>query len=690
MPRAGTLGHHQVYGQGDNGFGAPALSVASAVFGRLQRIRGRRSVRPVWRAPPFQRCWLTGIDSLNLAEVSGTLASRSTATLGQCPSAAPPEPASHREQHSPSDHELHRSADGAGPDGNHAGPTPARHHHRSGRVRKTRLALEVARRLTGRFEDGVWLVQLDNLEDAQLVSTAIAMVLGVREHPGLSVAESVSKVAGPRHMLLLLDNCEHVIDAAAEAAERLLLAGDDLRILATSREPLGLPGEARLRLPALSLPSPHVDVWEEGHCESVELFLARAALSNPDFTLDEASYPAVESLMQRLDGLPLAIELAAARLDVLGLPQLVAGVGERYANLVDRSRRVSKRQRSLQATVDWSIRLLEPAEERAFRRLSVFPAPFSIDAAQAVVGRDATELVESLVRRSLVTPPRPGADGRYRYGMLETLRSSGSGLLDESDDGLERIEALVGWAVHEAVEVSAGFDGPDDSEAGLWFDAETHNLLEALEWALANQPGVAVRLALAMSPWWLLRGQLGEGRTYLARALQAEPAAPAEVTASAHAWMGWMCCDSGHFTTMIGHMEQAANLWRASKYVARHRRAQRADHALLDLGRSAEAMGAGVGRPWIRLVPSGMRRGGSTRGALADIGLATGDFPGARAYSQEAEASDRSQVAGQSGALRGDGSRRRPRGDWPTRRGRAPGVRAHFEPLPIRPDGRAA
>jgi predicted ATPase/DNA-binding CsgD family transcriptional regulator len=383
---------------------------------------------------------------------------------------------------------------------------------------KTRLAIEVARGVVSRFEDGVWLVELAQIEDPGLVPTAVAIALGVREQPGLSLAESLAAVIGGRHVLLVLDNCEHVIDAAAGLCDGLLRVGDDLRVLATSREPLGVAGEVRFPLPPLPVPAGETPEGLAG-CESVALFADRAGQADPDFTLTPASGPAVATIVRRLDGMPLAIELAAAQLDALGLDQLVAGLNDRFRVLVSQTRGVIARQASLAATVEWSYRLLSEPEQRAFRRLSEFPAPFTLDAAQAAVGPDAPVIVPRLVRRSLLVAPRAGPDGRFRYKMLETLRAYGSARLEESGERDQTTAAVAVWTVSEAEAVSAGFETPDDRLAGLWGDAEQDNLREVLAWLLDHDPQTGLRLAVAMSGWWFLRGRYREGAAFLDRAL---------------------------------------------------------------------------------------------------------------------------------------------------------------------------
>jgi predicted ATPase/DNA-binding CsgD family transcriptional regulator len=402
---------------------------------------------------------------------------------------------------------------------------------------KTRIAIEVARRVVPRFEDGVWLVELAQVEDPVLVPTAVSVVLGVREQPGLTLTESLAAVMGGRHVLLVLDNCEHVIDAAARLCDTLLRAGNDLRILATSREPLEVAGEARFPLPPLPLPADETTAGLTA-CESVALFVERAGQADPDFTITPASGPTVATIVQRLDGMPLAIELAAAQLDTLGLDELVTGLDDRFQVLVSQTRGVAARQTSLAAAVEWSYRLLGEPDQRAFRRLSVFPAPFTLDAARAAVGPDARVIVPRLVRRSLLVAPRAGSDGRFRYKMLESLRAYASARLDESGERDQTAAAIAAWTVSEAEGVSAGFETPDDMLAGQWGDAEQDNLREALNWLLDHDPQTGLRLSVAMSPWWFLRGRYREGRVALERGLRFRSELPGEPVVSAEIWLG--------------------------------------------------------------------------------------------------------------------------------------------------------
>ncbi len=250
---------------------------------------------------------------------------------------------------------------------------------------KTRLAGEVARRVAGRFADGVCLAELAAVQDPAEVTAAVAAALGIRDLPAVAAADALAGALSRRQLLLVLDNCEQVIGAAAELCGRLLLGADDVRVLATSREPLRIAGEARYRLEPLTLPDPDSPPAAP-ECEAVTLFTDRAAQADPGFALDETSWATVARLVARLDGMPLAIELAAARVDALGVAQLLERIDDRFELLTDGDRLAEQRQRSLAATVHWSYRLLDDFERRVFRAVSVFPGPFTLEGAEAVAG----------------------------------------------------------------------------------------------------------------------------------------------------------------------------------------------------------------------------------------------------------------------------------------------------------------
>jgi predicted ATPase/DNA-binding CsgD family transcriptional regulator len=385
---------------------------------------------------------------------------------------------------------------------------------------KTRLSSEVARRVAGRFADGVWLVELAAVRDPAQVAATVATALGIRDLPSVAAADALARALARRHVLLVLDNCEQVIGAVAELCGRLLACADDVRVLAASREPLRIAGETRYRLGPLTLPDP-ASPAAAGDGEAVTLFAERARQVEPGFALDEKTGPLVARLVTRLDGLPLAIELAAARVDVLGVAQLLDRIDDRFALLADADRLAPERHRSLTAAVQWSYQLLDDAERRVFRAVAAFPGPFTLDGAEAVAGDGASRAVLRLVECSLLLPPRTGPDGRSRYLMLETLRAYGAGLLAEAGENGEVMAAMVQYAAEVAEEASAGLytrTGETDSLRRL--DAEDITLRHALVWAMEHDPDTALRLALAQAPLWGIRGRLASQAPLLAAAAE--------------------------------------------------------------------------------------------------------------------------------------------------------------------------
>src|SRR3984957_2211989 len=272
---------------------------------------------------------------------------------------------------------------------------------------QTRLAGEVARRMACGFADGVWLAELAAVQDPAQVAAAVAAALGIRELPSVAASDALAHALARRQLLLVLDNCEQVIGAAAELCGRLLLGADDVRVLATSREPLQIAGEARYRLGPLSLPDPD-DLAAAAQCEAVTLFADRARRVDPGFAFGEQTAATVARLVARLDGMPLAIELAAARVDALGVTQLLDRIDERVSLLSGGDRLAEERQRSLAGTGRWSYQLLDDPERRVFRAVSVFPGPFTLEAAEAVGGAGAGQAVLRLVHCSLLLPPQTG------------------------------------------------------------------------------------------------------------------------------------------------------------------------------------------------------------------------------------------------------------------------------------------
>jgi len=426
-----------------------------------------------------------------------------------------------------------------------------------GGVGKTRLSGEVARRVASGFADGAWLTELAQVPDPAQVAPAVAAALGVRVPAGITAADALVAVLARQQLLLVLDNCEQVVAAVAGLCAALLPACDDLRILATSREPLRIAGEARYRLAPLGLPAAdRVD-----SSEAMELFADRARQADPDFVLTGEAGPAAARLVRRLDGMPLAIELAAARVEALGgVAQLLDLLDDQLALLDGGNRLAAGRHQSLAATVEWSYRLLEPAEQRVFRALSAFPGPFTLAAAEGVAGGGSSPAVLRLVDCSLLVPPRPGPDGLARYVMLETLRGYGATQLVQAGerDGVQA--ALARYAAGLVQEARAGLEGTQtELPAARRLDAEEATVVQTLWWAADHDPLLALRLATGMAYWWMLRGRLTSQYQLLAR-LAGQVTAGHPAWCEAHYWLGQAAAFSADLATALTHLSTAIDV----------------------------------------------------------------------------------------------------------------------------------
>jgi predicted ATPase/DNA-binding CsgD family transcriptional regulator len=323
-------------------------------------------------------------------------------------------------------------------------------------------------------------------------------------------------------------------------------------LLATSREPLRVAGEARYRLGPLALPDPG-DLADVAQAEAVALFADRARRADARFVLDERAGPVVARLVRRLDGMPLAIELAAARVEALGVAQLLDRIEDRFALLTEGDRGAADRQRSLAATVAWSYRLLEEHERRVFRAISAFPAGFTLSAAEAVAGPGAGPAVLRLVDCSLLTPPQAGPDGRSRYAMLETLRAYAAGQLAQAGERQQADAALARYALGVAGQAAAGLlVGPGESAAASWLDAEDATMRQVLAWAMDHDAAMALRLAVALAPWWQLRGRLA-GQYSLLRQAAGRAEAGRDGWCAAQIWLGYAAQVSADLAASLGH-----------------------------------------------------------------------------------------------------------------------------------------
>jgi predicted ATPase/DNA-binding CsgD family transcriptional regulator len=422
-----------------------------------------------------------------------------------------------------------------------------------GGMGKTRLACEVAGVVSSRFADGAWLAELAPAGDPAKVPAVVAAALGVREQPGVPVAAAVARVLAGQQLLLVLDNCEHLIGAAAELCAGLLAACDDVRVLATSREPLRVAGEARYRLGPMSLPGECAD---EAESEAVALFADRARQADARFALAGAGGTAVARLVARLDGMPLAIELAAARVEALGAVELADRLDDRFGLLTAGDRAAAGRHQSLAAAVEWSYRLLDEGERRVFRQLSVFPGPFTLEAAEAVAGACAAPVVAHLVDCSLLVPPREGPDGRWRYGMLETLRAYGADLLAGGGELAAAEEALARWAGQVAGQAADGLESVEgELAAARRLDAEDATMAWALAWAMEHDADLAPRLVDGLGWWWSLRGRLA-GQYPLLREIAgyAEPGSDGWWTVQRS--LGWAAMLRADYAAALGYFTE--------------------------------------------------------------------------------------------------------------------------------------
>jgi predicted ATPase/class 3 adenylate cyclase/DNA-binding CsgD family transcriptional regulator/predicted nucleic acid-binding protein len=392
----------------------------------------------------------------------------------------------------------------------------------AGGAGKTRLAIQVAADIAPQYRDGVSYVDLSPVTYEAVVPVAVARALGLPDQPGRSMTESLTKFVGDRQTLMVLDNCEHLLDAAASLAAELLSACPALQILATSRESTGVPGEVTFQVPSLSL----VD-------EALELFVDRARRVRPEFTLAADNAPAVTEICKRLDGMPLAIELAAARVRALSLDEIVGGLHDRFRLLTGGARTAVRRQQTLRASVDWSHALLTETERVLFRRLAVFLGGFDLDAAQTVAGDaevqryQVLDQLALLVDKSLVTAEN--TKGHMRYRLLETVRQYAQEKLGESGEA----EAVRTRHRDHYTATAALLDAPASGHHQHRVeqaDEEMDNLRSAFGWSLeSGDIASALELACSLQPLWLSRGRIQEGLAWFDAALGDENASRSDL-----------------------------------------------------------------------------------------------------------------------------------------------------------------
>lgn len=394
----------------------------------------------------------------------------------------------------------------------------------SGGCGKTRLALQVAAEVLEAFPDGVWFVDLSPISSPSLVPATVAAVIGIREELGLTLLDTLADYLRSRKVLIVLDGCEHLVSTSAELAEHLLLRAAELSVIATSREALGLRGEKVWRVPSMLVPEVSSETGSLTKYESVALFVERARLVNPGFQLTEDNAASIAAICRRVDGIPLAIELAAAKVKLLSVSQIEERLDHRFELLTGGSRTALPRQRTLRAMVDWSYDLLSEAEMTLFRRVSIFLGGFTLDAVERVSRWDGLnsanllELLSQLLDKSLIMSEERSR--KARYWMLETIREYASEKLQEAEEQEETQKRHLGFFLEIVEKAEPELLGPNQR---LWLDvlqSEHDNLRRAIAWALRVDEESALHMVGALWRFWYIRGFIGEGRGWLSQALE--------------------------------------------------------------------------------------------------------------------------------------------------------------------------
>lgn len=424
-----------------------------------------------------------------------------------------------------------------------------------GGVGKTHLALVLGQDLAAAFADGVVWVDLAPLTDPTLVSVTVAAALEVSPSPDHSLATALASYLRSRQLLLLLDNCEQVLAAAADLIASLLSTCPAVQVLATSRIPLQIRGEQRLPLDPLALPSSDASTAAISDAAAVRLFATRARAVRPSFRLEADNATVVAQLCRQLDGLPLALELAAAQSAVLSPAGLLAQMADRLQLLSDGARDLPARQQTIRATIAWSYALLTPEEQRLFRSLAVFAGGFTFEAAQVVVGdADTRSLLTSLVRQSLIH--RRDQDDEWRFTLLETVRAFALESLQARGEEAAARDRHAAWFLTLAETSRAALRTPDQATWHHRLDQERDNLRAAFDWLMQRDPpALAARLAVGLVNYWFQRNGLPEGRTALRQVRERGNLPPALLADALDV--------EANFAHYVGDYETAENLGHA-------------------------------------------------------------------------------------------------------------------------------
>ena len=438
---------------------------------------------------------------------------------------------------------------------------------------KTRLALEVARDLIGVYPDGVWLVGLAGLSEGDLIPQTVAAALRVPERPGQALTDTLMETLSDNELLLILDNCEHLVEEAAHLVDTLLDSCPHLRVLATSREPLDISGEVNRVVPLLSLPARTDEEFDKGPTvdrlmgyEAIRLFVDRARLRLPDFELTQQNAGAVARVCWKLDGMPLAIELATARMGALAVEQVAQRLDVSLDVLSGTNRTVAPRQQTLRATIDWSHRLLAEEEQKIFRRFSVFAGGWTLETAEAVCSGggikqgDVLDLLGGLVDKSLVAAAA-ATGGTVRYKMLEPIRQYARQKLEEIGEADEVRDRHAASFLALAEDTEPELAGQQQGAWVEWLEGEHDNMREALSWFLERGEGeLALRLGAALWRFWHARGYLSEGIRWLERVLTDDDSTTSPARVKALEGMGWLVQLQGDYKRARATYEEMLEL----------------------------------------------------------------------------------------------------------------------------------
>jgi predicted ATPase/class 3 adenylate cyclase len=494
-----------------------------------------------------------------------------------------------------------------------------------GGVGKTRLSLQVAAEVIANYPDGVWFVELAPIGDARLVPQAVATVLGVREEPGRSIQDALLQHVRDRSLLLVLDNCEHVIDACAALVHPLLQASAGLSILASSRERFNIAGETVHPVPPLAVPTsagrPSADA--AGASEAVRLFVERARGTQPNFALSDRNTPAVVEICRRLDGIPLALELAAARLRALPVEEIAARVDDRFRLLTSGDRTALPRQKTLRALIDWSHDLLTEPERVLLRRLAVFAGGFALEAAEVVAAdgvigaEDVLELLTGLVDKSLVTLDAEAG----RYAMLETVRQYAMEKLDASGDAAFVRDQHLDYHLSLIEKADTGLAPAEEARWLERVDRVRENILAAHAWSLTAPDACerSYRLVFAMRHHWFARGQLELGHRLSLDTVANGPHEPGSPGRGRALWV------AGQISALTARYAEARSLLEESLRIARSQRDRAMEARVLNvlaLALMGQGDSAGAAEQCERALDIAREMGDERRIAMASNALA--------------------------------------------------------------------